>query len=322
MEEGPCDDARWRQEAEPNSEDAPASLPSLPLFFRWAKHDEESAERSRSLVTRLRTRQCAGRSSSGTPTRANRRVPRCSGRPMRILPVDGVIVVRELAAIKERRITALSAQWDDIAGDRRTAILPVQVEVSEQSRCEATEGLTAQAIIDCLVADSDPARWIARDNIAKTRRSKAPVADAGDTHKAVDVSSYTLYRVRWFGQALAMLAKRIAAAPPTATYLRHRLFTDLLSPTQLARALRKEWRPTSSDPNAFAALAFALAELRLTVAHAFTSMAPTGQRSFAPLFNEAIEAIGDVPLDADLISSLQEYLETVAGECRRLIPWR
>jgi len=117
-----------------------------------------------------------------------------------------------------------------------------------------------------------------------------------------------------------MLAKRIAAAPPTATYLRHRLFTDLLSPTQLARALRREWRPASPDPNAFAALAFALAELRLTVAHAFTSMPPKGQRSFAPLFNEALNAIGDVPLDADLISSLQEYLETVAGECRRLVP--
>jgi len=190
-EEGPCDDARWRQEAEPNSEDAPASVPSLPLFFRWAKHDEiggtltVACDPTADAPVRwaLFLRGTEGGQPEGTVVLQSADA---------ILPVDGVIVVRELAAIKERRITALSAQWDDIAGDRRTAILPVQVEVTEQSRCEATEGLTAQAIIDCLVADSDPARWIARDDIAKTRRSKAPVADADDAHKAVDVSSYTL----------------------------------------------------------------------------------------------------------------------------------
>jgi hypothetical protein len=314
-----CDDARWRLEPEPNPEDVPASTPSLPRFFRWAKHDEINgiltvacdlaADAPPHWAIFLRSGD-TGQPEGSALARASEAT----------IPLDGIIVISERAQLKDRRITALLIEWDEPGEGRRIAILPAQVESPEQARCELTEGLTAQAIIDCLVADSEPARWIARNEIAKGRRKKAPGADVDDAHKAVDVSRYPLYRVRWFGQALGVLAKRIASAPPVTTYIRHRLFTDLLSPVQLARALRKEWGESSSDPGAFEALCFSLAELRLTVAHAFTSLAPKYQLAFAALFGEALGAIGETALTGEMASSLREYMDAVAAECRRLVP--
>jgi hypothetical protein len=314
-----CDDAQWRQEAEPNPEDAPASTPPLPRFFRWAKHDEINGILTIAcdLATEAPAHWEVFLRSGNTGQPEGSVLARASEATIQL---DGIIVISERAELKDRRITALLIEWDESGEGRRTAILPVQVEIPEPARCELTEGLTAQAIIDCLVADSEPARWIARNEIAEGRRKKAFGADADDAHKAVDVSRYPLYRVRWFGQALGVLAKRIASAPPAATYIRHRLCTDLLSPVQLARALRKEWRESSSDPTALGALCFSLAELRLTVAHAFTSLAPKDQRSFAALFGEALGAIGETGLAGEMDSSLRVYIDAVGTECRRLVP--
>jgi len=311
-EEDACNDAQWPKDVAPDEEEAIPSSPTLPLYFLWARHDEVAG----TLVVGVDPQEPIPvawriyiRGQDGEPLS-----PPLAGSDENPPIGDGPLTISENSALRCRRITALCVTWQD-AGELRRALLPVQVESPSGVASEIAEGFSAKSILACLVGDHAPARWVQRHSPERSQREKIKGQKRpDDAHRAVDTSGYTLYRVRQLGQALAVLARRVFETPRHRTAVRYRLFDDLLSPVRLACAIRADWLVSGTCDSA-GALAFAIAELRLTIAHVFAAMPAKDRRVLRVIYCEALEAIGLPPEDGSPDSSLRDYIAQSERRC-------
>jgi hypothetical protein len=234
------------------------------------------------------------------------------------MPVSGrveVILPDEITAVA---ITCLEVSWRDEQGEH-SALLPVQVErVEDLLPPEEFQGLSADAIIDCLLSGREPAEWAEQQE-----RRKGAATRVLDPLTCTDTSGYVLYRVRRLGRALAVLGARLLQTVRTHDAIAYRLNQDPLGPCFLARALARQWgERTEQDVTA---LRFALAETTLTIAHAgqrIDADRQEGDPDVRPLFVEAIRELN--ALGANLIgaaghTNLESYITAVGRECLRLV---
>ena len=311
-----CDDARWPKDAPPAGEDGHVEETNLPPYFLSALHDQVTGV----LVIEVS-------SHHPPPSVWELFLPGSDGMRERnaffksaeidVLSDSTLTLRRE--SLKGRHLTAVWILWKDALGTPKEAQLPIQVEDAGAVSAGPANGLlSAQGILECLAGDYEPARWLSRRK--KESHAKRSRNDGRDAHKAVDTSAYLLYRTRQLGQAISVLGRRIFESPRSRTVLRYRLFDDLLGPLNLARALEKEWQPErDQDMPARAAYFFALAELRLTIAHVFAAMPARDRREFQSLFKEVVMAMPAAEQGLQSASSLEKYLEGVYAECRRLL---
>lgn len=311
-----CDDARWPKDAPAAGEDAHVEETNLPPYFLSAFHDQVYGV----LVIGVS-------SHDAPPPIWELFLPGSDGMRERDALLrsaeiealgEGTLTLRR-ESLKGRHLTAVWILWKDALGTPKEAQLPIQVEEAGAVSAGPVGGLlSAQGILECLAGDYEPARWLSRRK--KEARAKRSRNDGRDAHKAVDTSAYLLYRTRQLGQAISVLGRRIFESPRSRTVLRYRLFDDLLGPLNLARALEKEWQPEGDqDMPARAAYLFALAELRLTVAHVFAAMPVRDRREFQSLFEEVVVSMPAAGQGLQSASSLEKYLEGVYAECRRLL---
>ncbi len=315
-EDDRCDEARWPNDPTPTDEDKHLEETNLPPYFLSAVHDQVNGV----LVIEVSSRDAP-------PPTWELFLPGSDGirEPDALLksteteaPGHNALTLRR-ETLKGRHLTAVWILWKDAQGSPKEAQLPVQVEEAGAVSAGPASGLlSAQGILECLAGDYEPARWLFRRK--REPHGKRPRNDGRDAHNAVDTSAYLLYRTRQLGQAISVLGRRIFESPRSRTVLRYRLFDDLLGPLSLARALEKEWRPEGDqDTPARAAYLFALAELRLTIAHVFAAMPVRDRREFQSLFEEAVVSMPAADQGLQSTSSLEKYLETVYAECRRLL---
>jgi hypothetical protein len=310
----------WPNEAPlPEDELGCGAVRRLPAVFRWAALDQRSGTLTLGLDPEAPL-PCDW--SVRLPGERARELPALvSDREVPQVPASGRVTVPIPDVLRSVAITCLAISWRDDTGDQ-TALLPVQVERAEDLLPpEEFRGMTADAIIACLLSGREPAEWVDEQE----RRQRSGTGPALDARHAVDTSGYTLYRVRRLGRALATLGDRLLRTVRTREALAYRLRQDPLGPCLLAEALAREWG--GSDGQRRAALRFGLAEVCLTIAHVgrrIDSWRLEGDPELRPLFAEAVSSIEGMvgeaaPAEADAGTNLVQYLAAVGEQCQRLV---
>ncbi len=306
----------WPEEAQPPEDEVAPATARLPAVFRWAALDQRSGLLTLGLDP---ARRLPIEWAVRLPGERARELPAlfCS-RDMQDVPPSGRISIAMPDGIKGAAITCLAVSWRDERGEH-TTLLPVQVERTEDLLPpEEFQGMSADAIIDCLLSGREPAEWIEQQERRKSTGSKVL-----DPLTWTDTSGYVLYRVRRLGRALAVMGGRLLHTVRTCDAIRYRLEQDPLGPCFLAQALARQWG-SGSEQDA-AAIRFALAEASLTVAHAgqrIEAERREGDPDLMPLFLEAIrrlEAWSGDPVCSDDQTNLGQYITAVGRQCRRLI---
>lgn len=187
----------------------------------------------------------------------------------------------------------LHFHWFDDEGAARQGSLLVQIEdPAELPAPEELAGLGSEWIIDALLTGRDPAELVELDGpLAPAGETPPPPKRTPGSALDVDTSSFTLYRVRRLGRALAELSQRIANTVPTWQALDYRLRLDPLGPLRLAEAIRRDWTrerdEVEVDPVVFGLAEIALAVVRAGLVHKRT----TGTRELLPLFRRSAKEL-------------------------------
>lgn len=317
------DDVTWQQPEE-LPEDAPSSKPLLPGFFAWASYSQVKGEiklgLDRGQPEPLQwSVSLAGQSAEQAPPLFAR-----ASSPAEASTLSFALEEKARGA----HIVALHVAWEDNDGARHDGLLAVSVEDRETDLLPPEEfrSLTADSIIECLLSGRDPADWFERQG---TRRQRTPSTDAAlESLRAVDTSTFLLYRVRRFGRALAAMAERIGKTAPTPDAIRYRLLRDPLGPVHLAEAVcGGKDGSGAATPSELAYRLYVLAETVLCLGHIGRQVRRVVGREgkwLIPLFQEAggklraivdhaRERAGTVPED------LRSYIEAAFAENAQLI---
>ena len=206
-------------------------------------------------------------------------------------PPDGQLTVTLPPTLVGANISGLRLVWRDEAGARQAAILPVHIkDMDDLLPPEEFKSLTAQDILDCLLSGQEPAEWV--DALERKKESNPDNAAARDfdSLRAVDTSSYLLYRTRRLGIALTALGERLFKTVRSSNAMAYRLRQDPLGPRALAETLVREWREGVRNDLEHGAInvMFSLAEINLTLAHVARRVAEEPLRS---IFSEVIGEI-------------------------------
>lgn len=311
------DEVVW-QTPEELPEDEPDARPALPAFFAWATFSQVTGE----LKLRLdRSREEPKTWSIRLPgTVAD--APTLFAHHFEVADPSSENLTNVLAeAMRAVNIVALLVQWQDSDGELRQAKLGVAIEGDEHLLPpEQFQKLTADAIIECLISGKTPSQWIEGNNGRgkSSRRSDAAI----ESLRAVDTSSFLLYRVRRFGRALTGMSQRILRTIPHQDAIRYRLLKDPFGPISLAQSITQSgeddnagWCATLDNEHRL----FLLAEVLLTVVH----LQPRVSRKARGKERKAIDAIFGVAIqdlqecadgvttDAPLPENLRDYLTRV-----------
>lgn len=228
----PADTVTW-QVSETPADDEPDSTPALPGFFAWATFSQTTGrivlglDRSHMEPSQWSVR-LPGIESSETLVFAKRH----STSELEASTISHVLPAPMWAV----NITSLLVQWHDAEGGSQSAKLGVTVEGAEHLLpAEQFRKLGPDAIIECLITGKSPAQWFDQQQ-GRIRSAQRPDA-AIESLRAVDTTSFLLYRVRRFGRALNAMARRILDTLPVPSAIRYRLLQDPFGPLSLARAL-------------------------------------------------------------------------------------
>lgn len=306
-------DVVWPDEPPLSPEDAPSATRPLPPVFAWATfHD-----RLGTLTIGLdRSHPFPPTWSVRLPGEGASSLVRGDGSPA----IDGDQIELALGAQHTpRRVTTLVVEWTDDSGAALVGRLPTLVAHEDELLApEELRSLTSDGILDCLLSGRDPFDWI-----ESSRGHPTVVAhDASDPLREIDTSTYTLYRTRRLGRALAMLSRRLLSTTPTITAMRHRLDHDPIGPRMLAEALRRD--NERADEDGKVATVFALAELMLCLAHVGHRIDAKGRLGLLRLFFETtrtLEAELDLcdPGGKRRAESLGEYFGAVRAKRDELL---
>lgn len=318
--------AIWPETAEEIDDERPGADQPLPAAFLWAVYNQRTVmltvvvDRTRRFPGEWSLRWPGEPSEEAPPLLDHHQVPRP--------PSDGRIIVQLPASVRGANIAGLRLVWRDEDGAMQSGSLPVHVESGEDLLPpEEFRSLTASGILECLVSGREAAEWMEALERQQEAGKRSVVVRELDALRAVDTSSYVLYRTRRLGAALAALGERLLRTVRTRDALSYRLRQDPLGPLMLAEALVREWQE-ASERNDFAAedsspILFGLAEINLVLAHVARRLAEAHLR---PLFREAVEEIDR--MCAGPASScppppnLEAYLEAVRGKCHNLFEGR
>ena len=281
------DEVVWQQPVE-LPDDAPSGKPLLPAFFAWACYSQVTGEIKVGLdrdqwEPPQWTVSLAGQSVEQAPPLFTRAAA----------PAEASTLCFTLdEKARGAHLVALHVDWEDKDGARHDSFLAMSVEDREADLLPPEEfrNLTVDSIIERLLSGRDPAEWLERQG---TRRQRTPSTDAAiESLRAVDTSTYLLYRVRRFGRALAAMAERLGRTAPTSDAIRYRLLRDPLGPVHLAEALcgEEDGRNDEATPLELAYRLYVLAEMVLCLGHIGRQVRRAVGRDgkwLIPLFQEA-----------------------------------
>jgi hypothetical protein len=318
-----CERPNWPETAEPIEDEQAGVDRPLPTAFLWAIYNQRTAvltvavDPSAEFPSEWSLRWPGERSEAAPPLADHRQRP--------WPPAEGRIVLQLSASLRGANIAGLRLAWRDEEGELQSATLPVHIESGDDLLPpEEFRSLTADVILECLLSGREPAEWVE----ALERRQERGQADGAsreiDSLRAVDTSSYVLYRTRRLGAALAALGQRLLRTVRTRDATSYRLRQDPLGPRMLAQALVREWeaaagqnRERADDP---AVLLFSLAEINLMLAHVARRITEAHLR---PLLRETIEEIDKQCGEAAAglgppPPNLRRYLMAVKGKYEHL----
>ena len=313
----------WPDSAEPPEDEKPSGNPLLPLAFVWATHNQRDGILTVGLdpaqplpsqwVIRL-----PGAQSENVP-------PLADHTQFSTLPEQNRIAIKLPDALRAATLIFLRVDWMDRESGQSTALMLVQVESRDQLLPpEEFRSLSADTIIQCLLAGMDPAEWLDRQHHGKAQSSSGE----GDSLKAIDTDGYLLYRTRRFGQALATIGEKIRRTVRTRDAIAYRLCQDPLGPLQLARTLVEEWETLGTSNDSLAsrsALLFSLAETKLMLAYTSRYIhadRDAGEPDMIPQFVEVLTAIKLLEKGisgGEISDNFRDYVDEVAAQCKRLL---
>ena len=130
----------------------------------------------------------------------------------------------------------------------KSGLMPVHVEATEDLLPpEEFRSLSASGIVECLLSGREPAEWVALLEGRQSGDREGSGSREFDSLRAVDTSSYMLYRTRRLGAALTAQGERLLRTVRTREAMIYRLREDPLGPCMLADALIRE--SEASAPN-------------------------------------------------------------------------
>ena len=301
-------DAEWPEDAKKPTEDGPSDAPSVPPAFAWVTYHDVSRKLSIGLNL------AAPLPSQWWVRLPGSEVALLQGPPAPEGDRIEVVLQNEKGA---RRVTAVTIAWKDDRGAVLQATLPTLVaDEGELLAPEELRALGSDGILDCLLSGRDPIEWAD----ARGNRRTSQTTDPLDALKTIDTSSYTLYRTRRLGRALAALSRRLLSTLRTPAAIRHRLERDPVGPLMLADALVREAKASGGESSA---TAFGLAELSLCVAHVGARVDPKGKLKLLPLFRhclDAVDALRGELSDAAAGGALGKYVRDVQAKSAALVP--
>lgn len=319
-----CECPIWPETAEPIEDEQAGADRPLPAAFLWAVYNQQTAvltvavDPSAEFPSEWSLRWPGERSDETPPLTEHRQQPRP--------PAEGRIVLQLPASLRGANIAGLRLAWLDEKREWRSATLPVHIESGDDLLPpEEFRSLTADGILECLLSGREPAEWVEALERCQARGQINAGPRELDSLRAVDTSSYVLYRTRRLGAALAAMGERLLRTVRTRDAMAYRLRQDPLGPRMLAQALSREWQATSGqngeraeDP---AVLLFSLAEINLMLAHVARRITEAHLR---PLFRETIEEIDKQCRETAARSgppppNLQKYLKAAKAECEHLL---
>jgi len=323
-----CEDTVWPDTTKA-AEDQPGSQPRLPAAFLWATYDQVAGQIAlgldpKAVLPEEWSLHLPGERAGEVPAIIDHhRLP--------TIPENGCVVVVLPEAFRSVMFAALRLTWRESDGKIYSGMLGVQIRDSEALLPpEEFRAITADRIIECLIAGRDPAEWV-ESQMGQGARGKAEVKEAIDSLRAVDTTGYVLYRIRRLGRALTVLGERVLKTVRTRDAMAYRLRQDPLGPGALAEALRQEWSGSAASgsgaPARTSPLAFGLGEIALCVAHAGRRVhgsRSAGEPDLRPLFRNMVchlaesweKAMGEKEPAG---SNLRSYLSAVRQECDRLL---
>lgn len=306
------DEADWtiwqEEDGQPPDDEADAGRPRLPEAFLWAALDQRKGILTLGLdpatLPDTWSIRLVGEKVTARPPLASEANLIGVSKEAR-----GPVTVPLPAELGTASITCLAVHWIE-NGEERQALLPVQVERTDHLLPpEEFRSLSAETIMACLLSGRNPAELVEQ---VQRQHAVDPVPSA----PVVDLSGYTLYRVRRMGRALAMLGERLLRTVRTTEATEYRLQQDPLGPLAFAVALKLAWG--DGQP-----LQFALAEIRLTLAHVAWRVAAERRENepdLAPLYRKATRRTEDLGTGiAGSGDNLKQYIAAVSEECRRLM---
>ena len=266
-----CSRTIWPEIAEPIDDEKPSTDRPLPPAFLYAIYNQCAAtisiivDATISFPIEWSLRWPGEAFGESPPIVDHLQYPRP--------PSDGRMVVQLPLSFRGANIAALRLIWQDEEGNMQSALLSVQVEDEDSLLAPAEfRSLTANGILECLLSGREPAEWIDVIERRQAALRANPSRPELDSLRAVDTSSYLLYRTRRLGTALAALGERLVRTVRTRQAIAYRLRQDPLGPLMLAEALVHEWEDATpqheSSESKRDALLFNLAEMNLTLAYA------------------------------------------------------
>jgi hypothetical protein len=314
-EEDRCEDPIWPDTAEVIEDEQSGSDRPLPAAFLWAVYNQRTAVLTVALdlsatFPAVWSLRWPGERSEDAPPLADQ-----GYQPWP--PPDGRIVLPLPASLRGANVAGLRLVWRGEDDALQSATLPVHIESGDDLLPpEEFRSLTADGILECLLSGRDPAEWVEAMERRQASGGTPSAAREFDSLRAVDTSSYVLYRTRRLGTALTASGHRLLRTVRTRDAMAYRLRQDPLGPRMLAEALVNEWQDTAQQNQAVmhdaAIVMFSLAEINLTLAHVARRITDAPLRV---LFREVIEDIDR--MCADIASryapppNLQEYLRAV-----------
>lgn len=318
-----CEDPIWPEVGEVIVDEQAGPDRPLPAAFLWAMYNQRTAVLTVAVDLSAKfpavwSLRWPGERSDDTPPLADQ-----GYQPWP--PPNSCIVLPLPVSLRGANVAGLRLVWRGEDDALQSATLPVHIENGDDLLPpEEFRSLTADGILDCLLSGRDPAEWV---EAMERRQASAGAQSASrefDSLRAVDTSSYVLYRTRRLGTALTALGNRLLRTVQTRDAMAYRLRQDPLGPRMLAEALVHEWQETEQQNREVmhdaAIVMFSLTEINLTLAHVARRIANAPLQA---LFQDAIDDIDR--MCAEIASShvpppnLQEYLLAVKRKGRQLL---
>jgi hypothetical protein len=307
------EDVTWPDLPLPLAEDGASAAASVPPVFAWATFHDQQCK----LTLGLNISEPFP--PSWSILLPGDKVPLLRSEGFRAPPIEPRIELTLDGEYRVRRVTSLVVEWKDSSGATNQARLPTLVAFNDELLGpEQFRDLTSDGILDCLVSGRDPIDWAA----SLTDRANSQTSALLDPLKDIDTSAYLLYRTRRLGHALAVLSRRLLAAPRTRTAMRHRLENDQIGAVTFARAMTRDTKTCGEDMRS--AAVFVLSELLLSLAHVGQRVDPNGKMGLRSLFRTAANTISDLRRSCDpemrvTVGALARYVDEVTAKCTLLL---
>ena len=316
------DEAIWQTPEEP-PEDEPSGRPVLPPFFSWAMYSQLTGALTLGVDR-----------NKEQPTEWSVRLPGTEDEAFSLFTQDSngekddpdnQLICTLPDSMRSAHIVAIVVRWKNKDGKIHSAKTAVAVESEEHLLPpEEFRKLSADAIIECLISGKTPSQWIeGRTNGKSSGQDKAAL----ESLRAVDTSSFLLYRIRRFARALTGMSHRITKTIPLPDAVQYRLMKDPFGPISLARTICNIdtdvtggwWESLENSHRAFL-----VAEIQLMVIHIEKHLVRQtkgkDRRQIKDLFSNSVAQLQQLLDEVTGSESLPENLQKYVNQIQQLAP--